>query len=73
LRDAVASTTAPVLLITAGNVADEEYAGRYIASGSPATVELWNVPDTGHTDALTTHPAEWEARVTEFLDGALQR
>jgi hypothetical protein len=71
LLDAVASTTAPVLLISAGNVADEVRASRHIASGSPTTVELWAVPDTGHTDALSTHPAEWEARVTEFLDDAL--
>jgi pimeloyl-ACP methyl ester carboxylesterase len=71
LRDAVASTAIPVLLIAAGDVADEARAGRYVATGSPSTVELWEVPDTGHTDGLNTHPAEWEARVTEFLDEAL--
>lgn len=52
-------------------VADESRAGRYIRSGSPETVELWIVPDTGHTDALDTHPEEWEARVVGFLDDAL--
>jgi pimeloyl-ACP methyl ester carboxylesterase len=71
LRDAVASTTAPVLLIAGGDVPDEAHAGRFIESGSPATVELWNAPDTAHTGALNTHPAEWEARVTDFLDDAL--
>jgi pimeloyl-ACP methyl ester carboxylesterase len=73
LRAAVAATTSPVLLITAGDVADEALAGRYIASGSPGTVELWDVPDTGHTDALRTHPEDWESRVTAFLDEALGR
>jgi alpha-beta hydrolase superfamily lysophospholipase len=71
LRRAVASTATPMLLITAGEVPDEGRAGRFIASGSPATVELWEVPGTGHTEALDTHPAEWEARVTDFLDDAL--
>jgi dienelactone hydrolase len=72
LRDAVAAAAPrPVLLIAAGSVPDEERAGRYIESGSPDSVELWVVPDTGHTGALDTHPAEWDARVTAFLDDAL--
>jgi hypothetical protein len=71
LRDAVASTATPILLIGASDVPDEARAGRYIASGAPATVELWEVPGTGHTEALKTHPAEWEARVTDFLADAL--
>lgn len=72
LRDAVrAASSRPVLLIAAGNVADEAGAGRYIQSGSPTTVNLWIVPDTGHTGALATHPAQWEQRVTTFLSTAL--
>jgi dienelactone hydrolase len=72
LHDAVAATAPrPVLLIAAGDVATEADAGRHIRSASPATVELWVVPDTGHTDGLDTHPEEWEQRVTEFLDRAL--
>jgi pimeloyl-ACP methyl ester carboxylesterase len=71
LRDAVASTATPILLIAAGDIPDEARAGRYIASGAPATVELWEVPGTGHTEALKTHPVEWEARVTDFLADAL--
>ena len=72
LRDAVAEAAPdPALLIAAGNVAAERHAARYIASASPETVEVWVVPDTGHTGALDTHPAEWEQRVTAFLDDAL--
>ncbi|MGD9704265.1 MAG: alpha/beta hydrolase [Acidimicrobiia bacterium] len=68
LHDAVAvAAPRPVLLIAAGNVSDEADAARFIGSASPTTVEIWQVPDTGHTDGLTTHPEEWEARVTTFL------
>ena len=49
----------------------EGHAGRYIAGASPETVDVWVVPDTGHTGALDTHPDEWEQRVTTFLDDAL--
>jgi len=72
LRDAVAAT-APrrVLLIAAGDRADEGNADRYIQSGATGSVDLWIVPDTGHTDALRTHPGEWEQRVTAFLATAL--
>jgi hypothetical protein len=71
LRRAVAASERPVLLITAGDVPDETRAGRHIASGSPRTVDVWEVPDTGHTEALDTHPQEWEVRVTAFLADAL--
>ena len=46
----------PVLLIAAGNVESEGHASRYIAGASPETVDVWVVPDTGHTGALVTDP-----------------
>jgi pimeloyl-ACP methyl ester carboxylesterase len=72
LRDAVAMA-APrhVLLIAGAAVENEPPAGRYIQSGSPDTVQLWIAPETGHTAALHTHPAEWEQHVIEFLTTAL--
>jgi pimeloyl-ACP methyl ester carboxylesterase len=72
LRDAV-SAIAPrrVLLIAGGDVAEEGHASRYIQAASPDTVDVWVAADTGHTGALDTHPDEWAARVTTFLDGAL--
>jgi pimeloyl-ACP methyl ester carboxylesterase len=73
LHAAALTTTSPILLIAAGDVADEAGAARYIASGSPDRVDLWVVPDTGHTKALSTHQAEWETRVTAFLAQALSR
>ena len=36
-----------------------------------ANVDLWELPDTGHTAGLRKHPAEYERRVTGFLDRAL--
>jgi pimeloyl-ACP methyl ester carboxylesterase len=71
LRAATAATSAPVLLIAAGNVTDEGDAARFIAGGSPATVTMWNVPGSGHTGALRAEPAQWEARVTTFLAESL--
>jgi dienelactone hydrolase len=73
LHDAVAaSAPRPVLLIAGGAMADEAKAGRYIQSGSPSTVELWEVAGAGHTGGLRTDPNGWEQRVTSFLGAALR-
>lgn len=72
LRASVAAAAPrPVLLVAAGDVADEASAGRFIRSGSPATVQLWVVPGAGHTGGLRAAPAAWERRVVGFLDAAL--
>lgn len=72
LRDAVAAAAPrPVLLIAGGAAHDERTEARFIAEGSPGTVEMWVVPGAGHTAGLDTDPAEWEQRVTDFLDAAL--
>jgi dienelactone hydrolase len=61
----------PILLISAGNVADEVEFNQiyYAAAGEPKT--LWEIPDTGHTRGLATHPEEYETRVIDFFDAAL--
>jgi pimeloyl-ACP methyl ester carboxylesterase len=72
LRDAVAvAAPRPVLLIAGGAVADEGRAARHIQAASPDTVELWIVPETGHTGTLGTHPEQWEQHVTAFLADSL--
>ena len=72
LRDAVsAMAPRPVLLVTGGDVPDEALAGRYIQGGAPDSVELWDVPEAGHTEGVRVQPEEWEARVIGFLDAAL--
>lgn len=58
----------PVLLI-AGK--PELRGDRYLRDAAPGSVELWELPDTPHISGLADHPAEWEARVTGFLDRAL--
>jgi uncharacterized protein len=61
----------PVLLIASG-APDEIPANRvYRDRGGPA-VELWEVPDVGHTAGLRERPADYERRTTAFLDRALE-
>ncbi|MEZ5186944.1 MAG: alpha/beta fold hydrolase [Candidatus Nanopelagicales bacterium] len=69
LREAVAAIAPrPVLLIAAGAVPDEQYATAHIASGSPATVTTWVVPDAGHIGGLSTQPELWRKTVLGFFD-----
>ncbi|MCO8128260.1 alpha/beta hydrolase [Acidimicrobiia bacterium EGI L10123] len=68
LRDAVVSSEVPVLLMAAGQVADEGHAAAWIAAGAPERVEVWTVDGAGHTDGLGVAPEEWERRVVGFLD-----
>ena len=62
----------PVLLIAGGASGPEEIPANraYRDAGGPTT-RLWELPDTGHTGGLRTHPEEYEQRTTEFLDRAL--
>ena len=72
LRDAVrAAGSRPVLILAGSAVADEPDAARWFQAASPATVQVWVVPQAGHTAALATQPLAWEARVTSFLNAAL--
>ena len=59
----------PVLLI-AGK--PELKGNRFLRNVSPTNVELWELPDTGHTQGLARHPAVWEAHVVGFLDRSLK-
>jgi pimeloyl-ACP methyl ester carboxylesterase len=68
---AAAAAPRPMLLLAAGDVADEGYAARHIKDGT-SNVQVWQVTGSGHTKALYTHPREWEHRVTAFLAAALR-
>jgi hypothetical protein len=57
-----------VLMITAGEVTDEERAARHIRSASPSTVQIWTVPGASHTGGLSTEPAAWQRTALAFLD-----
>jgi dienelactone hydrolase len=67
LREAVTIARRPVLLIAAGNIADEGYAARNIQAAAPDAVEVWVVPGASHTGGLDAQPGDWEQRVTTFL------
>jgi hypothetical protein len=66
-----ASADTRYLLITAGNVADEARSAAAVAAAAPDRVQIWTVPNAGHTRGLATQPMEWEMRVVAFLDEAL--
>jgi uncharacterized protein len=60
----------PVLLI-AGNDPPEAELGPIYAAAARSTVTLWSMPDTGHIQALSTHPDEYRTRVLATFDRAL--
>jgi pimeloyl-ACP methyl ester carboxylesterase len=60
-----------VLLVAGGGFPDEIPASRLYRDAGGATVQLWELPDTGHTAGLRTHPAAYERRTVGFLDRAL--
>ena len=61
----------PVLLIAGGGDPNEIPTNRRYRDAGGPTVQLWELPDTGHTAGLRTHPSEYERRTTTFLDRAL--
>ena len=69
LRDALAATAPRPVLLIAG--AGEVAAIRDVAEAAPGTVEVWELPDTPHTQGLAEQPDQWEARVVAFLDQVL--
>lgn len=72
LREAAANA-APrrILVIVAGQRPDEQHAADDIQRAAPDSVELWTVPDAGHTAGLRTDPDGWRERVLGFLDETL--
>jgi uncharacterized protein len=73
IPDAIrAAAPRPVLIIAGGAVADEPVAARWFQAASPATVQVWVVPQAGHTQGLTAAPSAWETHVISFLNAALR-
>jgi pimeloyl-ACP methyl ester carboxylesterase len=60
----------PLLLIASGAPEEIPVNRRYAANAGPRA-QLWEIPEGGHTGGLRARPAEYERRVTEFLDEAL--
>jgi pimeloyl-ACP methyl ester carboxylesterase len=70
LNSIVGKIRVPVLLIASnkpGELTDDQVYRERI--GANAT--LWSVPDANHVEALQTHPHDYTARVTAFLQSAL--
>jgi len=61
----------PTMLIAGGRAQGEVPTNRDYRAAGGANVALWELADTGHTGGMRTHPQEYEARVTSFLDRAL--
>ena len=62
----------PLLLIAAERgIPQEREINRFYAEAAREPVELWDLPDVGHTAAIRERPEEYERRVVGFLDDAL--
>ncbi|WP_062522936.1 alpha/beta hydrolase [Demequina silvatica] len=70
LAGAAARSTAPTLLIVAGDVPDEATAASSLADVDP-DVDVWTVPGAAHAGALRTDPHAWRDQVVGFLSAAL--
>jgi pimeloyl-ACP methyl ester carboxylesterase len=72
LTESVAASSTPVLLVAAGEVADEGLVAERLRAAAPDRVQVWVVPESAHIAGLRTAPEEWRERVVGFLDGALR-
>jgi fermentation-respiration switch protein FrsA (DUF1100 family) len=61
----------PVLLIASTKGGTEIPTNREYARRGGPTVQLWEIPEAGHTGGIKARPAEYERRTTAFLDRAL--
>lgn len=71
LVDAIAAIAPRPVLLIAGEERQEAAANPNLAEAGGPTVELWELPDTGHIAGVRTHPEEYERRVVGFFDAAL--
>jgi uncharacterized protein len=70
IEDMLKRITSPMLLVAAGP--DEKDAGElYDAAAGDRPVDVWYLPNVGHTAAIRQSAAEYEQRVTAFFDDAL--
>lgn len=69
LSQAIAQTTTPLLLISAGK---ENGLAKIYFERANGPKQHWARPEAGHIDALFKHPQEYQQRVLEFLARHLQ-
>jgi dienelactone hydrolase len=72
LADAVAySAPTSLLLIAAGEAADEALVAERLRASAPDRTEVWVVPGAGHVAGLSTDPPAWSGHVLGFLASEL--
>jgi uncharacterized protein len=72
IEDMMKRITAPLLLVAAGP--PEKDAGEvYDRAAGDRPVDVWYLPNVGHTAAIREAAPEYENRVTAFFDAALTR
>jgi hypothetical protein len=70
IEDMMKRITSPLLLVAAGP--DEKDAGEvYHRAAVGRPVDVWYLPDVGHTAAIRKAARDYERRVTGFFDAAL--
>ena len=72
IEDTMKRISSPLLLVAAGP--PEKDAGElYDRAAGDRPVDVWYLPDVGHTAAIREVAPEYEERVTAFFDAALTR
>lgn len=69
LADAV-TMSAPrrLMLLTAGQVADERHAAEHLRAAAPDRVTVLEIPNADHTGGFDVDPEGWESAVVDWLD-----
>jgi uncharacterized protein len=70
LEDMIKRVSRPLLLVAAGPP-EKPYGEAYDRAAGNRPVDLWYLPDVGHTAAIRQVAPEYERRVTAFFDDAL--
>lgn len=70
LEDMVKRITSPLLLVSAGPP-EKPFGEAYDRAAGNRRVDLWYLPDVGHTAAIREAAQAYEQRVTAFFDDAL--
>lgn len=70
LEDMVKRISSPVLLVAAGPP-EKPYGEAYDRAAGDRPLDVWYLPDVGHTAAIRQAAPEYERRVTAFFDDAL--
>jgi uncharacterized protein len=70
LEDSIKRVSSPLLLVAAGPP-EKPYGEAYERAAGDGPVDVWYLPDVGHTAAIREAAAEYERRVTAFFDRQL--